>query len=146
MHAAMSRRERAVLAVLLALAASTGCARKLPMLDDYQPRTDDILEMVRRTRVAEWRVGPEGDLDSTVLVLEQDSDEEVRRRAGEARRAMERIRDRRRERVASIDRDSLEPTEYIMEVSRVGTGSSEHGLAPDVQALRAELLDEVLVA
>ena len=91
MHAAMSRRERAVLAVLLALAASTGCARKLPMLDDYQPRTDDILEMVRRTRVAEWRVGPEGDLDSTVLVLEQDSDEEVRRRAGEARRAMERI-------------------------------------------------------
>ena len=146
MHAAMSRRGRVVLAVLLALAASTGCARKLPMLDDYQPRTDDILEMVRRTRVAEWRVGPEGDLDSTVLVLEQDSDEEVRRRAGEARRAMERIRDRRRERVASIDRDSLEPTEYIMEVSRVGTGSSEHGLAPDVQALRAELLDEVLVA
>ncbi|MEC9158136.1 MAG: S41 family peptidase [Planctomycetota bacterium] len=142
----LNRRGRTVLALLLALAASTGCARKLPMLEDYQPRTDDILEMVRRTRVAEWRVGPEGDLDSTVLVLEQDADEEVRRRAGEARRAMDRIRDRRRERVASIDRDSLERTEYIMEVSRVGTGSSEHGLAPDIEALRAELLEEVLVA
>ena len=142
----MSRRGITVLAMLLALAASTGCARRLPTLDDYQPRTDDILEMVRRTQVAEWRVGPEGDLDSTVLVLEQDPDEEVRRRAGEARRAMERIRDRRRERVALIDRDSLERTGYITEVSRVGTGTSEHGLAPDIEALRAELLEEVLVA